>query len=111
MGIRQYKKILLNQLGSFPAEKYYLRSYSRSGCEEFIKRAQRSERAHVLMAVVMLLYTIFYICFWVDGLFDLLVIFVLTLLNIITNIYPICLQRYHRIRIHRILDRHQRKQP
>ncbi|MBE6069607.1 MAG: hypothetical protein E7211_18245 [Clostridium lundense] len=72
--------------------------------KKYEQMSRKSEKFHVLIAIVMLLYMI-RIGVFVDSIFDVAFLLFFTMLNIVTNIYPVFLQRYNRIRIKKVLNR------
>jgi hypothetical protein len=66
--------------------------------------SRESEKAHVIIALVMLIYMV-RIGIFIESIYDIVFLLFFTITNVITNIYPIFLQRYNRIRIKRILDK------
>ncbi|PTM57775.1 hypothetical protein [Desmospora activa] len=108
IGINHFKKKLLliakKRRNEFPFKNYFLTEYSIDGLKAFERKTRKSERAHLLIAVVMLLYTL-RIAMFINGIFDVLFLLFFLLLNIIINIYPFCLQRYNRIRINQLLNK------
>jgi hypothetical protein len=108
VGIKFFKKLLLyqtkNKRDKSSIRNYHLQKYSINGLYEFEKISKNSERSHVILAVFMLAGSVL-LFLDVDSNIDIVTIVLLNLINIFTNIYPIMLLRYNRIRIYRILNK------
>ena len=95
-------KIALRRKNEVPFNGYFLKELWVEGIIEFENRSKKSERSYVIIATIILFYRI-RIMIFLDGILDVLFLLFFTVLNVITNIYPIFLQRYYRIRIQRVL--------
>jgi ABC-type multidrug transport system fused ATPase/permease subunit len=108
MGIKAFKKILLsfaeNKRKQVPFQNYFLKEKSIEGMKQFEKLSRKSERSHLFIALIMFVYII-WIAFSMDSFLNIVFLLFFLLFNILVNIYPICLQRYHRIRINKVLAR------
>ena len=104
MGIHIYKKIIMCQVKNKKVNNYNLMTYSINGIKNFERESRYNEKVHMIIAIPMLLLMLF-MCFFTKDILDVLKTISILLLNIFVNIYPICLQRYNRIRINRILNR------
>jgi len=104
LGIRLFQKLLLYQVRKRKDGAYHLHAYGTDGLRTFAAKTRQSERAHILLACLMLLYAVG-MSFYIDHYGDLLLVVILHLVNLLTNVYPIFLQRYLRFRIERVLKR------
>lgn len=108
LGVRRFKRLLLRMARSrkneVPFNGYFLKERSIEGIIEFKIKSKKSERSHVIIAIIILLYQIRIIIF-LDGILDVIFLLFFTVLNVITNIYPIFLQRYNRIKINKVLQK------
>jgi len=113
IGVKWFKKFLLNlakkRRHERPFKNYFIKENSIDGLIDFEKRTRKSEMAHVIIVIVILAYQVRMIIF-IDGVSDIIFLLFFTVLNIIANLYPICLQRYNRIRINRVIQKHIRYQ-
>lgn len=107
IGVEKFKRILLriaiNRKNEVPFKNYFLNSPSKKGLIEFKNRTKKSERNHVILGVIFLIYQ-FRIIIFMDGIVDYAFFIFFSVLNIVINLYPIFLQRYTRSRIERILQ-------
>jgi hypothetical protein len=107
LGIKWFKKLLLkiarSRKNEAPFNRYFLKELSIEGIIEFENKSKKSERSHVIIAIIILVYQ-FRIIIFLEGISDVLFLLFFTVLNVLTNIYPIFLQRYNRIRIKRVLQ-------
>ena len=97
LGLKYFKSILLIMFwGKEKNRKKYFNG-TKKGIANFIFQTKQSEFGHlgalilIMAGSIALLYHHYF-----------LLVAVITLLNIIGNLYPIILQRYHRIRIERL---------
>ncbi|KAB2328092.1 hypothetical protein F7731_26130 [Cytobacillus depressus] len=108
LGIKWFKRLLLriarSRKNEVPFNGYFLKELSIEGIIEFENKSKKSERSHVIIAIIILFYQ-FRIIIFLEGILDVLFLLFFTLLNVISNIYPIFLQRYNRIRIKRVLQK------
>lgn len=108
LGIKRFRKALLHiakdRKDEVPFKNYFLTEYSVNAIKKYEQMSRKSEKSHVIIATVMLLYTV-RIGVFIKDIFDIMFLLFFTLVNIITNIYPIFLQRYNRIRIQKILNK------
>lgn len=97
MGVNTFKSVLVllfwGKRGN--QKKYY--NGTRKGLEAFNYQTKQSEFGHLGALVFLLLASVFLL---LKGYY--LLVFLMTALNIIVNLYPIILQRHHRIRIYRL---------
>ena len=97
MGVNTFKSILVllfwGRKGN--QKKYY--NGTRKGLEAFNYETKQSEFGHLGAFVFLLLASVFLL---LKGYYLLVVL--TTVLNIISNLYPVILQRHHRIRIYRL---------
>lgn len=78
------------------ARKYF--DGTRNGLQNFIYQSKQSEFGHFGAFIIICLVCIFLLAFA-----HLRLLVFITLLNIIANLYPVILQRYHRIRIEKLI--------
>ncbi|MFC6232983.1 hypothetical protein ACFQI7_35070 [Paenibacillus allorhizosphaerae] len=108
LGIKWFKRLLLriarSRKNEFPFNGYFLKELSIEGIIEFENKSKKSERSHAIIAILILFYQ-FRIIIFLEGTLDVLFLLFFTVLNVITNIYPIFLQRYNRIRIKSVLQK------
>jgi hypothetical protein len=97
LGLKYFKTILLITFwGKKNNRKKYFNG-TKKGLNNFIYQTKQSEFGHlgafllILICSIILLFSRLY-----------LIVLIMTLLNIIGNVYPIILQRFHRIRIEKI---------
>lgn len=106
IGVDKFKRILLRSAitrrNEVPFKNYFLNSLSKKGLIEFKNRTKKSERNHVILGVIFLIYQ-FRIIIYMEGIVDFAFFILFSVLNIVLNLYPIFLQRYTRSRIERIL--------
>ena len=100
LGIRYFRTFLLVFFWGWQKNRRKYFNGTRSGIHNFLYHARQSEFGH-LMAFVSLLLTGLLLLFYGHVLLFLL----LTLINVIGNLYPVLLQRHHRIRINKVLNR------
>ena len=112
IGIKRFQKVLLRiamkRRHEVPFRYYFITDNSIDGLAAFEKRTRKSERAHVFIALVIFAYQL-RIMIFLDGVGDVLFLLFFTVLNVITNLYPICLQRYNRIRMNRVMQKRQKR--
>lgn len=100
LGVKYFRVLLLAFFwGSAKNRKKYFDG-TRTGLENFIYQSKQSEFGHLISGAAILIVSVFLVF---KGYFLLAVI--MTLINIIGNLYPVILQRQHRIRIDRVLRR------
>jgi hypothetical protein len=99
LGVKYFRMFLLV---FFWGNKKNARKYfngTRSGLKNFIYQANQSEFGHFAAFVTI---TILSIALLIQS--YLLLFIVLSALNVIANLYPVILQRYHRIRIGKLAE-------
>jgi hypothetical protein len=104
LGVEVFRQFLLKTLwrGKQQRKKYF--DGSREGLQNFIIQSQQAEWGHLLPFFVLLVYTI--------GLLGLKIWFLAIMVlffNVLGNLYPVILQRYHRYRIGLLKARFQSK--
>lgn len=108
LGIKSFRKALLyiakHRKNEIPFKNYFLKEYSIDALKKYEQMSRKSEKSHVIIAIVMLLYMV-RIGVFIDSIFDSVFLLFFTIVNIVTNIYPVFLQRYNRIRIKKVLDK------
>lgn len=95
MGVKTYRWLLLHSPFRYANGDIYLKSArGRSALKSILPKMEEAEFAHMIGFVLLTLASLIYsqLTFW------------LILYNLIFNLYPIMLQRYHRMRILRLLD-------
>lgn len=98
LGLDYFKTILLVVFwGKKKNRKKYFNG-TKKGLNNFIYQTRQSEFGHLGAFVLILVCSIILICHQLY-----LIVLTMTLLNIIGNLYPIILQRYHRIRIGKLM--------
>lgn len=102
MGIGYYRNVLLILFWGRKNNRLKYFNGTKSGLAKFIYQSKQSEFGH-LMAFVCILLLSFVLLF--KGYYLLMVI--TTVINIIGNLYPLILQRFHRVRIEKLTDRIQ----
>ena len=109
IGIRMFKKIIMYQVKNRKVENYNIIKLSLDGLISFEKKTRDNEKIHVILGIYMLVFTILIgllVSIFTNNFFAIFSIIIGFIIgNIIGNIYPICLQRYNRIRINKILNR------
>lgn len=97
LGVNTYKSIIVLLFWGRKAnqKKYY--NGTRKGLEDFNFQTKQSEFGHLCAFILIIFVSILLL---VKGYF--LLVFLMALINIIANLYPIILQRHHRIRIYRL---------
>ena len=100
LGIPIYRNILLILFwGKEKNRKKYFNG-TKSGLENFIYQSKQSEFGHFSAFVCILLISLVLLA---KGYF--LLVLITTFINIIGNLYPLILQRYHRLRIEKLTFR------
>ncbi len=97
LGVNTYKSILVLLFWGKKSnqKKYY--NGTREGLEKFNFQTKQSEFGHICALIIIVIASLFLL--FKD--YYLLALFI-TLFNIIVNLYPVILQRHHRIRIFRL---------
>jgi hypothetical protein len=100
LGVKHFRNFLL--LAFWGREKNRKKYFdgTKQGFENFIFQTKQSEFGHLAAFIVILILTFVLL---VNGYY--FIPFVATIINIIGNIYPIILQRAHRVRIEKIFNR------
>lgn len=99
LGLKYFRIILLITFWGIKKNRKKYFNGTKKGLTNFIYQTKQSEFGHLgaffmtLICSIMLLVNRFY-----------LIVLIMTLLNIIGNVYPIILQRFHRIRIEKITN-------
>lgn len=97
MGVEQFKHLLLKLYwGKEKNRKVYFNG-SRTGLENFDAQTRQSEFGHLAAFI-----SISIVSFFILRNGSLLLFSTVVLINFIGNLYPIVLQRYHRLKIERI---------
>lgn len=99
LGVPIYKKLVMRLVKSDKVINYNLMNLTISGLKEFEYQSRINEIKHIIIAILMAFISIGLCC-----VHDLTKALLSLVLNIFLNIYPICLQRYNRTRINRILN-------
>ena len=104
LGVLIYRWLLLRSPFAGLNKRIHLRS--RMGLPELERHMREAEVGHYITFALMLALTVFFALLR-DPRFFLW----LSLCNLIGNVYPIWLQRYNRMRVHRLLHRFAGSQP
>lgn len=102
IGIKAYKKNILHLTMGKKLSNYNLTNYSIEGLKDFEKITRYNEKYHFIAFFPTLLFTLA-LCYFSGYIGRTFYILLSILVNIYGNFYPICLQRYNRIRINKIL--------
>lgn len=97
MAVKYFKVMLLVLFWGRKENRKKYFDGTKNGIENFIYQTKQSEFGHIGAFITILIISIIII---ING-FILLTIFV-TLINIIGNLYPVILQRYHRLRVEKL---------
>jgi len=100
LGLRYFRKFLLLMFWGFKKNRKKYFSGQRSGFQNFIFQTKQSEFGHLGAFVLIFIVSVPLI---IKG--YLLLTFLMVIINIVGNGFPILLQRYHRARIKIILDK------
>lgn len=100
MGVGIFRKILLFAFWGSKKNRQKYFNGTKSGLEKFVFNSKQSEFGHLGAFVLIFLISIPLLY---KGYF--LLVSAAAFINLIGNIYPIILQRYHRIRIERLTER------
>ncbi|WP_339925450.1 hypothetical protein [uncultured Cyclobacterium sp.] len=99
LGVEYFQKLLMLFFWGRKANRKKFFDGTKSGLKNFNYLSKQSEFGHLGPFIIILLIAIFFIF----SSYLLLMIFTV-LINFIGNLYPVILQRYHRIRIGKILS-------
>ena len=99
MGVNTYKSILVLLFWGRASNKKKYYNGTRKGLEDFNFQTKQSEFGHLCAFVIILFASLLLL---IKGYY--LLVFIMTVINIIANLYPIILQRHHRIRIYRLAE-------
>ena len=100
LGVETFKSIMVILFWGKPKHQKRYYDGTREGLQNFLYQTQQSEFGHLGAWIVISLVSVFLL---VRQYF--LISSVLMLLNLIANLYPVILQRHHRIRIYALLER------
>ncbi len=98
LGVKYYNIFLMIYWGRKKNRRKYFDG-TRKGLSNFIYQSKQSEFGHFISGVTVLIASIILLFYG----YHLLVIMV-SIINIIGNLYPVILQRYHRIRIENLIS-------
>lgn len=105
LGVEGFRKLLIKFIwGTEKNRKKYFDG-TRTGFDNFIYQSKQSEVGHVLPFVILSVISI-----WLFSKAWFLMGIMVLIINIIGNLYPVILQRFHRIRIEKVMNRYLRKQ-
>lgn len=99
LGLKYFKTILLYAFwGKEKNRKKYFNG-TKSGIDNFDTQTRQSEFGHLGAFIAILLVSLFLL---LKG--HLILVILTTIINLISNLYPIILQRTHRIQIERVIN-------
>lgn len=100
LGVDLFKKILLSTLWKNKSQRKKYFNGKRKGIVSLAEQSMKSEFGHLIPLIIISLLSIYLIVIGTGrlGAFTLLI-------NLIGNLYPIILQRHHRMRIQRLRKR------
>lgn len=104
IGIKIYKRMIMHLTMRKKIGNYNLMNYSVDELKYFEKITRYNEKYHVI-AFFFTLFFILIISFFSNSIIGNFCILICILCNIFGNFYPICLQRYNRIRINKVLSK------
>ncbi|AKP51158.1 glycosyl-4,4'-diaponeurosporenoate acyltransferase CrtO family protein [Cyclobacterium amurskyense] len=99
LGVKYFQKLLLLFFWGKKANRKKFFDGTKNGLERFSYQSKQSEFGHlgplfvILLVAILMAFSSYY-----------LLVFFIVVINIIGNLYPVILQRYHRIRIGKILS-------
>ena len=99
LGLRYFRKFLLIFFWGFKKNRKKYFSGNRAGIYNFIYQTKQSEFGHLGALVVIFIVSI---ALAIKG--YLLMVLLMMIINVIGNFYPIILQRYHRVRLSKIMS-------
>lgn len=97
LGVNTFKSILVLLFWGRKGNQKNYYTGTRKGLEAFNYKTKQSEFGHLGALVLLLIATLFLL---LKGYY--LLVLLITVLNVLTNLYPVILQRHHRIRIYRL---------
>lgn len=101
LGVEKFRELLIRFIwGKENNRKKYFDG-TRTGFENFIYQSKQSEFGHLLPFIILVLISI-----WLLWKAYFLIALVTSIINVIFNFYPIVLQRFHRIRIEKVMKRY-----
>ncbi len=100
MNVELFRKYLLIAIWGKDQNRKHFFDGTRAGIQKLIYMTKQSEIGHVL---ALLLITMLCLVMMVKGYWVLIIITMM--INIVFNLYPVILQRYHRMRIARLIER------
>jgi hypothetical protein len=102
--IKTFKKAVMKLAYKEKVENYNLMTYSIKGLEDYEKKSRSNEKIHFIGFIIMLFPTLA-MCFFFESIRNVILFLLLIFINLCVNFYPVCLQRYNRIRIRKVLSR------
>lgn len=99
LGIRYFRVFLLVFFWGWKKNKQKYFNGTRNGLQNFVYQTKQSEFGHLCAFVIVLMVSLILLIYA-----HLLLFALLTLVNVLGNLYPVVLQRYHRIRIEKLLQ-------
>ncbi len=98
LGVKYFNIFLMIYWGRKKNRKKYFDG-TRKGLTNFMYQSKQSEFGHFISCITILLTSVILLFY---GYYSLVVM--VTIINIIGNVYPVILQRYHRIRIEKLVN-------
>lgn len=99
LGLKYFRSFLLVFFWGWKKNRQKYFNGTRSGLLNFVYQSKQSEVGHLYACTAIILVSFIVLA---DG--HLLLFVLLTFLNVLSNFYPVLLQRYHRIRIEKLLE-------
>lgn len=104
LGVDLFRKMLLATLWRSKDQRQKYFNGTKAGIKNLVTQSKKSEFGHLLPLIILCAVSIY---FMLMGLVKLA--FLTFLINIIGNLYPMILQRHHRMRIQVLINRFQTK--
>lgn len=99
LGIKYFSVFLLLFFWGWKKNKQKYFNGTRNGLQNFVYQTKQSEFGHLCAFVTVLMVSLILLIYA-----HLLLFALLTLVNVLGNLYPVVLQRYHRIRIEKLVQ-------
>ncbi|MDP4964340.1 MAG: hypothetical protein NWQ55_04665 [Salibacteraceae bacterium] len=100
LGVKYFRKMLLLTFWGTKKNRKMFFNGTKAGIENFIHMTKQSEFGHLGALIVLLILSIILLIQK-----HYLLVSVLTVINVIGNLYPIILQRFHRMRIASVFNK------
>jgi len=104
LGVELFRKALLATLWKSKSQRKKFFNGQKNGIQNLEVQSMKSEFGHFIPLVI-----IFFVVIYLIGIGQFKLAFLTFLINIIGNLYPVLLQRYHRMRIQKIRKRQELK--